>query len=59
MLDIFLKGELASDAEVEELNRIVLQVGEQEAKLNDALSKSQQAFSKRHGFEFATSESIN
>ena len=59
MLDIFLKGELASDAEVEELNRIVLQVGEQEAKLNDALSKSQQAFSKRHGFEFATTESIN
>lgn len=59
MLDIFLKGELASDAEVEELNRIVIQVGEQEAKLNEALSKSQQAFSKRHGFEFASSETSN
>lgn len=60
MLDIFLKGELASDAEVEELNRIVIQVGEQETKLNDALSKSQQEFSRRHGFEFASySESSN
>lgn len=59
MLDIFLKGELASDAEVEELNRIVIQVGEEEAKLNAALSKSQQAFSKRYGFEFASNEATN
>jgi hypothetical protein len=59
MLDIFLKGELASDEEVEELNRIVIQVGEQEAKLNEALSKSQQAFSKRYGFEFASNETTN
>ena len=59
MLDIFLKGELASEAEVDELNQIVVQVGEQEAKLNDALSKSQEKFSKQHGFEFATSAAAN
>lgn len=59
MLEIFLKGELASDAEVDELNKIVIAVGEQEAKLNEALSKSQEAFSKRHGFEFATSGMTN
>jgi hypothetical protein len=59
MLDIFLKGELASDEEVDELNQIVIAVGEQEAKLNEALSRSQEAFSKRHGFEFATTGMIN
>lgn len=59
MLDIFLKGELASEAEVEELNQIVIQVGEQEAKLSEALSKSQAKFSKQHGFDFASSAAPN
>jgi hypothetical protein len=59
MLDIFLKGELASEAEVEELNQIVIQVGEQEAQLSDALSISQEKFSKQHGFEFASSAAPN
>lgn len=59
MLDIFLKGELASESEVEELNKIVIQVGEQEAKLSEALSLSQEKFSKQHGFEFASSAAPN
>lgn len=52
MLDIFLKGEEATDAEVEELNAIVDRVGAQEAELQESLGKTQQQFSQKHGFEF-------
>lgn len=52
MLEIFLKGELASDAEVAELNRIVIYVREKEELLNLELTKAQQEFSKKEGFKF-------
>jgi hypothetical protein len=52
MLDIFLKGELASDAEVAELNRIVVYVRDKEDILNQELTKAQQEFAKKEGFKF-------
>jgi hypothetical protein len=52
MLNIFLKGELASDSEVVELNRIVIYVRDKEAILNQELTEAQQVFSVKEGFKF-------
>jgi hypothetical protein len=53
MLQIFLKGELASEAEVKELNAIVESVGHRERVLQEKLINSQTRFSGKHEFEFS------
>jgi len=52
MLDIFLKGELASDSEISRLNNIVTYVREKEEDLNLKLTASQHSFSQKYGFKF-------
>jgi hypothetical protein len=53
MLEIFLKGDLASEAELLELNSIVSNVGNREKILQDGLVKSQSRFAGEHRFEFS------
>jgi hypothetical protein len=53
MLQIFLKGEQASEAEVIELNAIVESVGLKEKDLKDKLIQSQSRFASEHQFEFS------
>lgn len=53
MLQIFLKGEMATEAEVTELNAIVDSVGKQEKDLQDKLVQSQTRFAGEHQFEFS------
>jgi hypothetical protein len=53
MLEIFLKGDLASEAELSELNSIVSNVGNREKILQDGLVKSQSRFAGEHRFEFS------
>ncbi len=53
MLQIFLKGELASESEVKELNAIVESVGQRERVLQEKLINSQTRFSGKHEFEFS------
>jgi hypothetical protein len=52
ILEIFLKGELATDAEIEEMSRIVEQLGDDEMKLHQSLSRAQENFARKHRFEF-------
>lgn len=52
MIDIFLKGPDATDADIKELNRIVNSVREKEEALSMALGKTQVAFSKKFKFDF-------
>lgn len=52
ILEIFLKGELATDAEVEEMGRIVEQLGNDEMELHQSLAKAQENFARKHRFEF-------
>lgn len=53
MLQIFLKGENATEADVAELNAIVESVGQQEEELQEKLIQSQIRFSTEHQFEFS------
>jgi hypothetical protein len=53
MLQIFLKGEQATEAEVIELNAIVESVGLREKALQDKLIQSQSRFASEHQFEFS------
>jgi hypothetical protein len=52
MIDIFLKGDSATDAEISRLNTIVEKVRKQEDKLNQQLSVAQEEFAKKFQFEF-------
>ncbi|HPH81939.1 MAG TPA: hypothetical protein PL185_05180 [Flavobacteriales bacterium] len=52
MIDIFLKGDSATDAEITRLNTIVEKVRTQEDKLNQQLSVAQEEFAKKFQFEF-------
>lgn len=52
MIDIFLKGNLASDADISRLNIIVNSVRTEEERLNQALSLAQNQFAIRFKFEF-------
>jgi len=53
MLQIFLKGEDASEKDVAELNAIVEFVGQQEKDLQEKLVQSQTRFATEHQFEFS------
>ncbi len=53
MLHIFLKGEAASEEEINELNSIVTQVGRREKVLQENLIRSQSKFAVKHRFEFS------
>ena len=53
MVEIFLKGDNASPADVAELNKIVKDVRVREKALNQALTEAQVKFSKKFGFEFS------
>jgi hypothetical protein len=58
ILEIFLKGETASDVEVEEMSRIVEKLGEDEMLLHQALAKAQEQFARKHRFEFEPMVSV-
>jgi hypothetical protein len=52
MIEIFLKGDAASDAEVETLNQHVIYIRNREDALNTKLNAAQTAFAKKFQFEF-------
>lgn len=55
MLQIFLKGDTASDAEIEKLNAIVRKVGAEEQQLQTALVQTQIQFARKFEFELDSS----
>ena len=52
MIEIFLKGEAASDAEIETLNQHVIYIRNREDALNKKLNAAQANFAKKFQFEF-------
>lgn len=52
MIEIFLKGDAASDAEVETLNKHVIYIRNNEDALNKKLNAAQANFAKKFQFEF-------
>ncbi len=52
MIDIFLKGDTASDGDITKLNLIVERVRSQEEILNQKLSVAQEKFATKFQFEF-------
>ena len=52
MIEIFLKGETASDAEIEKLNQHVIYIRNKEDTLNTKLNAAQTAFAKKFQFDF-------
>ncbi len=52
MIDIFLKGDTATDADITRLNAIVVRVREREELLNQNLSLAQSQFAVKFKFEF-------
>jgi hypothetical protein len=52
MIEIFLKGDTASDAEIETLNQHVVYIRNKEDALNKKLNAAQANFAKKFQFEF-------
>lgn len=52
MIEIFLKGDAASDAEIETLNQYVIYIRNKEDALNKKLNAAQANFAKKFQFEF-------